>query len=73
MILRHRDYTDFSNVRVAVGTWNVNGGKHFRSVAFKHEHVTDWLLDMPQQAMEKSPGRNTSYDIYLREIQFVFH
>lgn len=31
--------------RVAVGTYNVNGGKHFRSLAYKHLSLDDWLLD----------------------------
>ncbi|KAL5007601.1 hypothetical protein ScPMuIL_016407 [Solemya velum] len=43
-----QNYTKFTfpkKVRVAIGTWNVNGGKHFRSIAFKHQSMSDWLLD----------------------------
>ena len=42
---RHLEYTTWSNIRVCVGTWNVNGGKHFRSIAHKHMTMHDWLLD----------------------------
>ena len=48
MIQSYADYTQPASFRVSVGTWNVNGGKHFRSIAFKHEHITDWLLDLPK-------------------------
>ena len=58
MILRHPDYTYTESIRVSVGTWNVNGGKHFRSIAFKHEHITDWLLDMPKLTAENTPGQS---------------
>ncbi|GAB1601830.1 synaptojanin-1-like isoform X2 [Argonauta hians] len=45
MVARHREYTDLEKLRVCCGTWNVNGGTHFRSIAFKKEKLTDWLLD----------------------------
>lgn len=32
-------------IRIAVGTYNVNGGKHFRSVVYKDVSLSDWLLD----------------------------
>ena len=35
------DYTYSEPVRVAVGTYNINGGKHFRSDV----SLDDWLLD----------------------------
>lgn len=28
-----------------MGTYNVNGGKHFRSVVYKDLSLSDWLLD----------------------------
>ena len=61
MVLRHPDYTYADRARVAVGTWNVNGGKHFRSIAFKHEHITDWLLDMPKLTAENRPGERPNF------------
>ena len=32
---------------MCIGTWNVNGGKHIRSIALKNQSTTDWLLDGP--------------------------
>ena len=34
----------------SVGTWNVNGGKQFRSIAFRNQTLNDWLLDAPLKA-----------------------
>lgn len=45
---RHLEYTTWSNIRVCVGTWNVNGGRHFRSIAHKHQTMHNWLLDFHQ-------------------------
>lgn len=45
MCKRFPEYVAPRPLRVAVGTYNVNGGKHFRSVAFKDVSLTDWLLD----------------------------
>lgn len=56
MVLRHPEFTTPETVRVSVGTWNVNGGKHFRSITFQHEHLTDWLLDMPKLTQQTRPG-----------------
>lgn len=55
MIQRHSEYTYNTPIRVSCGTWNINGGKHFRSIAFKHELVTDWLLDMPKLTLQNRP------------------
>eukprot|EP00118_Oscarella_pearsei_P006648 m.30421 g.30421 ORF g.30421 m.30421 type:complete len:1392 (+) comp31341_c0_seq8:2-4177(+) len=48
MCARSSRYTLTSSLRVAVGTWNVNGGRHFRSIAFKNQSMRDWLLDGPK-------------------------
>ncbi|RZB41639.1 Syja N, DUF1866, and/or Exo endo phos domain containing protein [Asbolus verrucosus] len=45
MCKRYTEYTDPTPIRIAVGTYNVNGGKHFRSVVFKDIKLSDWLLD----------------------------
>lgn len=42
---RHREYTTSLTLRVGIATWNVNGGKHFNSVVFKHQSMAEWLLD----------------------------
>ncbi|XP_018331196.1 synaptojanin-1 [Agrilus planipennis] len=41
----YKEYTSPITARVAVGTYNVNGGKHFRSVVYKDVSLSDWLLD----------------------------
>ncbi|KAH8871194.1 Synaptojanin-1 [Schistosoma japonicum] len=51
---RYSEFIQIQNLRLFVGTWNVNGGKHFRSVAHKHECVTDWLLDLAQTINPKT-------------------
>ncbi|XP_061818830.2 synaptojanin-1 isoform X4 [Nerophis lumbriciformis] len=43
-------YTRPKQIRVCVGTWNVNGGKQFRSIAFRNQTLNDWLLDAPKIA-----------------------
>ncbi|XP_047125274.1 synaptojanin-1 isoform X1 [Hydra vulgaris] len=50
--LRHKQFTKIHNMRVTVSTWNVNGGKHFRSIAYKHQSMHDWLLDYYKLAKE---------------------
>lgn len=35
-----------------MGTWNVNGGRHFRSIAHKHQTMHDWLLDFHKSLPE---------------------
>lgn len=44
-------------LRFWVGTWNINGGKQFRSIAHKHrgEAIEDWLLDMARLTIERHP------------------
>ncbi|KAF5404150.1 Phosphatidylinositol-bisphosphatase [Paragonimus heterotremus] len=64
--IMHR-YSEFAlphTLRVFVGTWNVNGGKHFHSVAHKHESVTDWLLDLANTVKPDAKWgyKNPSYD-----------
>jgi len=45
VVKKWSDFVDFSPLRVAVGTYNINGGKHFRSVVYKDVSLDDWLLD----------------------------
>ncbi|XP_015607429.1 synaptojanin-1 [Cephus cinctus] len=49
MCKRYNEYVMTMNLRVSVGTYNVNGGKHFRSVVYKEVSLTDWLLDAPRK------------------------
>ncbi|XP_056140392.1 synaptojanin-1 [Lampris incognitus] len=50
MCQNYRKYTRPKQIRVCVGTWNVNGGKQFRSIAFRNQTLNDWLLDAPKKA-----------------------
>uniref|UniRef100_A0AAR2IXE1 Synaptojanin-1 n=1 Tax=Pygocentrus nattereri TaxID=42514 RepID=A0AAR2IXE1_PYGNA len=50
MCQSHHKYTRPKKIRVCVGTWNVNGGKQFRSIAFRNQTLNDWLLDAPKIA-----------------------
>nr|CAH8853508.1 unnamed protein product [Trichobilharzia regenti] len=61
---RYPEFIQLHNLRIFVGTWNVNGGKHFRSVAHKHESVTDWLLDLAQTIDSQNNWgyQNNEYD-----------
>ncbi|KAK9887395.1 hypothetical protein WA026_022333 [Henosepilachna vigintioctopunctata] len=45
MCRRYTEYSEPVNIKVSVGTYNVNGGKHFRSVVFKDIQLSNWLLD----------------------------
>ncbi|XP_066592854.1 synaptojanin-1 isoform X2 [Prorops nasuta] len=47
MCKRSNEYVACMNLRVSIGTYNVNGGKHFRSVVYKDVSLADWLLDAP--------------------------
>ncbi|XP_036203342.1 synaptojanin-1 isoform X1 [Myotis myotis] len=59
-------YSKPKKIRVCVGTWNVNGGKQFRSIAFKNQTLTDWLLDAPRLAgiQEFQERRSKPTDIF---------
>lgn len=35
-----------------MGTYNINGGKHFRSIVFKDVSLSDWLLDAHKTTKE---------------------
>ncbi|XP_044277958.1 synaptojanin-2 isoform X1 [Varanus komodoensis] len=45
---RQFEFTKVKRIRVAVGTWNVNGGKQFKSNILGTSELTDWLLDSPK-------------------------
>ncbi|XP_056350849.1 synaptojanin-1 isoform X1 [Oenanthe melanoleuca] len=59
-------YAKPKKIRVCVGTWNVNGGKQFRSIAFRNQTLTDWLLDAPKLAgiHEYQDRKNKPVDIF---------
>ncbi|KAM6446394.1 synaptojanin-1 isoform 4-T4 [Liasis olivaceus] len=59
-------YSKPQKIRICVGTWNVNGGKQFRSIAFRNQTLTDWLLDAPKIACisEFQDRRSKPIDIF---------
>ncbi|KAM4047691.1 synaptojanin-1 isoform 3-T3 [Anomaloglossus baeobatrachus] len=59
-------YAKPRKIRICTGTWNVNGGKQFRSIAFKNQTLTDWLLDAPKIAgiQEFQDRRSKPTDIF---------
>ncbi|NWH38404.1 SYNJ1 protein, partial [Chloropsis hardwickii] len=67
-------YAKPKKIRVCIGTWNVNGGKQFRSIAFRNQTLTDWLLDAPKLAgihefqgrISQSPARNLLSLVYFQ-------
>ena len=69
LVNRYKEFVNTSTLRVFVGTWNVNGGKHFRSIAFKHQSMTDWLLDAPKLLQKLEPGDNAL--IYNNELNTI--
>ncbi|XP_062982765.1 synaptojanin-1 isoform X1 [Elgaria multicarinata webbii] len=60
-------YSKPKKIRICVGTWNVNGGKQFRSIAFRNQTLTDWLLDAPKVAgiSEFQDRRSKPIDIFV--------
>eukprot|EP00063_Salmo_salar_P010460 XP_013985295.1 PREDICTED: synaptojanin-1 isoform X5 [Salmo salar] len=66
MCQNHQKYTRPKQIRVSVGTWNVNGGKQFRSIAFRNQTLNDWLLDAPMKAglPEFQDSRTNPPDIF---------
>ncbi|KAM3934624.1 synaptojanin-1 [Leptodactylus fuscus] len=58
-------YAKPRKIRICAGTWNVNGGKQFRSIAFKNQTLTDWLLDAPKIAgVQEFQDRSKPIDIF---------
>ncbi|XP_038214711.1 synaptojanin-1 [Zerene cesonia] len=51
MCRRANEFTQPSSIRITIGTYNVNGGKHFRSLAYKDVSLADWLLDCPNSSL----------------------
>ena len=57
MAERQSEFTHFRRIRIAMGTWNVNGGKQFRSNLLGTAELADWLLDSPKlSGLAGSPG-----------------
>uniref|UniRef100_A0A1B6C9Y5 phosphoinositide 5-phosphatase n=1 Tax=Clastoptera arizonana TaxID=38151 RepID=A0A1B6C9Y5_9HEMI len=68
MCKRSGEYVFPLCLKVAVGTYNVNGGKHFRSVVYKDLSLSDWLLDFisisANSLVDTNSHSDTPIDIY---------
>jgi len=71
MCKRYNEYVSPLDVRIAVGTYNVNGGKHFRSVVYKDVSLSDWLLDSHHLA--RSRCNNFCYFFFLINVKPSFY
>lgn len=65
---RSSEYTKPIDIRVGVATYNVNGGKHFRSVVYKDLSLTDWLLDSHKMARSRCKLRLHNFHYNYRNI-----
>lgn len=51
---KYNEYSSPMPIRMGIGTWNVNGGKHFRSIAYKDQTLDNWLLNAHKQSSASS-------------------
>lgn len=67
MAERQSEFTHFKRIRIATGTWNVNGGKQFRSNLLGTAELADWLLDSPKLAGLTGPqGERCCLDRHMQ-------
>ena len=54
-----------------MGTYNINGGKHFRSIVFKDVSLSDWLLDAHKTTKESGKfhfGKCTVFENHRKSL-----
>nr|KAF6463282.1 synaptojanin 2 [Molossus molossus] len=61
---RQSEFTSYKRIRIAMGTWNVNGGKQFRSNLLGTAELADWLLDSPRPSGAEPPDDSSPADIF---------
>lgn len=67
MVEQAHKYTIPQTLRIFCGTWNVNGGQRFNSVAFRTQSsLAHWLLDLP----EKGTSQSRKLYNYLQYLSF---
>ena len=71
MCKRYNEYVTTMNLRVSVGTYNVNGGKHFRSIVCKDVSLSDWLLDAPRKSSCKYRLNRVNQPVNDRILEFM--
>lgn len=70
---RQAEFTSFKRIQIAMGTWNVNGGKQFRSNLLGTAELADWLLDSPQLSGVDEPQGECSPFGKLEEAIYQCH
>ena len=68
LVRQYINYTKPLPLRVAIGTYNINGGKHFRSIVYKDVSLSDWLLDAHKS--EKSSGNEPNPSLLRFDTRF---
>ena len=69
---RQSEFTNFKPVCVAVGTWNVNGGKQFRSNLLGTAELADWLLDeVNEEKLYKNIDNESVYRLMVWRMNGV--
>ncbi|XP_072907248.1 synaptojanin-2-like isoform X2 [Hemitrygon akajei] len=68
---RHMEYTNFNRARISVGSWNINGGKQFKSKMLSVVDLTSWLLGGLQHCKETNfqDNENCPPDIFAIGFQ----
>ncbi|XP_022656835.1 synaptojanin-1-like isoform X2 [Varroa destructor] len=61
---RYLDFTIPVKISLSVATWNVNGGKHFNSIVFRDQPMSDWLLDNNPNGQSEADGGRAPPDIF---------
>jgi hypothetical protein len=64
LVNRYLSYSEPSPLRVAIGTYNINGGKHFRSIVYKDVSLSDWLLDAHKTPKESGKSAEAAVSRY---------
>ncbi|XP_045428793.1 synaptojanin-2 isoform X7 [Pipistrellus kuhlii] len=64
MAERQAEFTHHKRVRVAMGTWNVNGGKQFRTNLLGTAELAEWLLDSPRLSDPEPQDDSSPADIF---------
>lgn len=70
MCKRSGEFVFPQRIRVAVGTYNVNGGKHFRSVVYKDVSLSDWLLDPTEVSAHSLVDQNDGAPVDIFAVGF---
>ncbi|XP_077298589.1 synaptojanin [Arctopsyche grandis] len=65
MCRRYNEYVTPMRIRLGIGTYNVNGGKQFRSLVYKDLSLSDWLLDSTESSLvATADNKDLITDIY---------